>query len=267
MNIKHKIIHSILERLPEALAFEIKKIHYLRSLKKFSERNEKDLTILKHIVKLGDHVVDIGANIGWYTKALSNLVGEKGCVFSIEPVPPTFELLSFCAKKLRLRNVKLLNCAISEGDGTAIMEVPKYERGGENFYQSKIIKRKNINHSLKHYMVDLKSIDSLFSILSNRISFIKCDVEGHELQVIEGARKVISNFKPAWLIEISGNPEMKDSDTFKVFNIFEREGYKAWWFDSKKLREYSPDDRSTNYFFLTENHITSVFRKKDLYVF
>ena len=258
MNIKHEINHLILDRLPEAFIIEIKKIHYLRSLKKFSERNEKDLAILKHIVKPGDRVIDIGANVGWYTKALSNLVGEKGCVYSIEPVPQTFELLSFCIKKLRLTNVLLFNNAISEKDGSLIMEVPKYEGSGYNFYRSRIVNPVRLNQSLKHYEVDSKSLDSLFSECSNRMSFIKCDVEGHELQVIKGAKKIISKFRPAWLMEISGNPEDPGSEAFELFKVFSGQGYRVFWFDGMQLREYFPRDRSVNYFFLTEYDLSTM---------
>lgn len=253
-----KIKWLALNILPESFLLKFKKIYYVRSLKKFSEMNEPDLAIVKLIVKPGDHVIDIGANIGWYTKILSDLVGSQGRVYSIEPLPPVFELLSFCVKKLNLRNVELLNCAISEEDGLAMMEVPKYENGGDNFYRSKIVDGENLDPSLRHYKVNLKSLDSLFSALSERISFIKCDVEGHELQVIKGGRKVISNFRPGWLVEISGNPTNKESNSFEVFTRFEKERYGAWWFNGKQLRKYYPGDNPINCFFLTDCHISSM---------
>jgi len=243
-----------------SLLFNLKKIHYVRSLKKFSEKDEPDFTVVKHLVKSGDHVVDIGANVGWYTRMLSGLVGDEGQVYSVEPISTTFKLLSYCVNQLRLRNVTLFNCGISEKDGSAMMEVPKYEGGGDNFYQARIVSKKDVDPSLKHYEVVLKSLDSLFSGLSNRISFIKCDVEGHEFQVVKSAKKLLANCKPAWLIEISGDPDSKKSEAFKLFNTFDKEGYKACWFDCKRLKKRFPGDKSVNYFFLTDNHISSMLR-------
>src|SRR5215510_1741931 len=117
----------VLTYLPASLLLFINKAHYLHALKAFSEKDESDLTVVKRLVKEGDHVVDIGANVGWYTKTLSDLIGDQGQVFSIEPIPETFELLSFCVRKLKLSNVKLLNCGISESDSKSVMHVPKYK--------------------------------------------------------------------------------------------------------------------------------------------
>src|SRR5215510_1926164 len=123
INVKKVILTS----LPAGLLFLLKKAHYPQALKAFSEKDESDLKVVKRLVKEGDHVVDIGANVGWYTKTLSELVGDQGQVFSIEPIPQTFELLSFCVRKLKLSNVKLLNCGISESDSKSVMHVPKYK--------------------------------------------------------------------------------------------------------------------------------------------
>ena len=76
---------------------------------------------------------------GDYTCILSRLVGEQGTVFSIEPIPETFEILSAVVARRQLSNVRLLNFGISESDGSAVMEIPLYEDGGENFYQAKIV--------------------------------------------------------------------------------------------------------------------------------
>ena len=249
---KVAIKNSILRLLPERMLFYLKKLRYVHSLRSFYE---KDIDVVKLLVKPSDYVVDIGANVGWYTKILSELVSNKGCVYSIEPIPTTFELLSFCVKKLGLNNVELMNYAMSEKNGYVHMEVPLYESGGENFYQSKIVENKKSENSLKTFKVESKSIDSLFFELNNKISFIKCDVEGHEFSVIKGAERVVKKSKPAWLIEISGNPDNQDSNSYLLFNYLEKHGYTAYWFDGQKLNRYSPGDKSINYFFLTSQHL------------
>ena len=157
--------------LPENTLQLIKKVYYPYILRSISENDEVDLKVVRHLVNPGDYVVDIGANIGIYTKFLSELVGSHGRVYSIEPIPFTFEILCSNVKKLRLKNVELINYAISDTNGNVIMEIPLYESGGENFYQAKIVDE-NDKSSLRRIIVKSRTIDFLFSELSCNISFI-----------------------------------------------------------------------------------------------
>ena len=80
------VIKNVLFKfLPGKILFLIKKSHYLRKLKKMSEEDEEDLGMLKNFLREGDHVLDIGAHIGVYTRFLSLAVGPKGNVYSFEP--------------------------------------------------------------------------------------------------------------------------------------------------------------------------------------
>lgn len=229
-------------------------------LKKFNEINEPDFKVLRYLVRTGETVVDIGANIGWYTKFLSDLVGENGRVISAEPISETFALLSFCVKQLGLSNIKLLNFAISDREGISRMEIPKYNFGGLNFYRAKIINSEKRQCSTKTFPVILKTLDSLLLNYEDNISFIKCDVEGHELEVIKGARKVISKFKPVWLIEVCSEPNENNSSASVLFEIMYKHGYNAYWYDGKGLHEYLNGCKSTNYFFFTNTQFEQILK-------
>jgi len=260
MNVK-TIIRGICFRiLPETTLQSIKKFHYARILRSFSENNEKDFKVIRHLVNPGDWVIDIGANVGVYTKYLSELVNTSGRVYSIEPISPTFDILCFNIKKFRLRNVEALNICISDENGIVAMEVPLYELGGENFYEARIVSGGS-NNSLRRVKVKSKTIDSLFSELSHKISFIKCDVEGHELQCIRGAINIIKESKPAWLIEISGEPDNFKSTVHETFELLAREGYEPFWFDGARLNKWNLGDKSVNYFFLTSKHLQSLQKR------
>lgn len=250
-----EIKNIILRLLPEKLLFQIKKIHYLRSLKSFWEN---DMKVVQFFVKPGEYVIDIGANVGWYTKFLSDLVGVKGKVYSIEPIPPTFQLLSYCVNELELKNVELINIAVSEKNGSVVMEVPMFNSGGENFYQARIIEGQKKEKFLKEFKVESRSIDSLLSDPPGRISFIKCDVEGHELAVIKGASLLIGKYKPALLVEVSQDPDDQSSDAYMLFKYLESFGYLVYWFDGKKLKSYCNGQKSVNYFFLTPEHLSQL---------
>jgi len=243
--------------LPERILQAVKKVYYVHVLGILSESDEAEFKIIKHLVSNGSNVIDIGANIGDYSKLLSDLVGINGRVFSVEPIPLTFEILSSNMKKLKLKNVVLINCAISDSNGYARMEVPLYKTSrGENFYQARIVEE-NVNSSFKRIEVQSRILDSLFSDAGN-ISFIKCDVEGHELKCIKGAINIIRNLRPAWLIEFSEDPDDPGSPAYETFRILNEEGYEALWFDGQNLKIRKKGDRSTNYFFLSEKHLQAL---------
>ena len=63
----------------------------------------------------------------------------------------------------------------------------------------------------KRYTVNARSLDSLFQSLARPVSFVKCDVEGHELTVFNGARRFFETQKPALLMEIAGRLEEEGS--------------------------------------------------------
>lgn len=245
----------ILKLLPEKILSRLKKIHYVRALKEFSEQEEPDLIAAKRFVEAGDYIVDVGANIGWYTKVFSEKVGETGKVFSVEPVPSTFDLLSYCVKKLKLLNVELFCFAVSDKVGEVVMEIPLYEGGGENFYRSRIISHELQGHSYRRISVQLCTLDAMFLDLPTPIKFIKCDVEGHELSVVKGAETLIAKFRPAWLIEVSDSPEDDGSSSNQLFSLLLQYGYQAYRFDGVQLVSRSPGDKSINYFFLTSDHV------------
>ena len=257
-NLKGKIQGKIVKCLPEKLSFVLKKYHYVRELRNFWER---DCEIVRLLVAQGEWVIDVGANVGWYTKILSELVGQDGVVFSIEPITPTFRLLSYCIAQLGLRNVQVLNYAISDQESEVSMEIPHYASGGDNFYQARIVKQAPWDASLKKYLVRSRTLDSVFLQLPKKIAFIKCDVEGHELYVFKGARQLISRSRPALLIEISRDPDDPRSESHLLFSYLQENGYVPYWFDGKKLKRRAVGEASVNYFFLQMCHVEHLKEK------
>jgi FkbM family methyltransferase len=243
--------------LPHSMVQFIKKRHYLKVLCSPLLKKDPELKVVQYLAKPGDSVIDIGANIGIYTKILSELVGPDGHVYSIEPFPPTFEILCYNVRKLRLDNVEAINVAVSDKNAVVTMAIPYNPSGAETHYRASIVKDQvNIKNEMTN--VQAITIDSRFLMMSDTISFIKCDVEGHELACIKGAAKFLTQSQAAWLIEVSGEPGDRDSAAYSVFKLLQNQDYFAWWYDGDKLRKYSPGDNSTNYFFLKENHIDTL---------
>ena len=241
----------------------IKKRHYLRLLRTRLSEKEPELRVIRHLIKPGDTVIDIGANVGVYSKILSELVGPDGHVYSIEPFPSTFEILCYNVRKLRLDNVEPVNVAVSDAQRVVTMSLPYDSSGAETHYRASIVTNPAEKGGIETANVQATTIDSRFLSASGKISFIKCDVEGHELACIKGATKFLARSRPAWLIEVSGEPDNTASAAHDVFKMLHDQGYSAWWYDSGKLRKRRPGDKSTNYFFLTDNHI-DILKKSDL---
>jgi FkbM family methyltransferase len=167
------------------LPARLKRQHYLRILR--GAKTHPDLLRCRQYISEGDCVLDIGANIGIYTKPLSTWVGSSGQVHAFEPIPETFGYLANSMEQMGLRNVICHNEGVSSVSRAARMKVPD-----GNFYQAQL--------SEQGQEVKLVRLDDLFS---SGISFIKCDVEGHELEVIEGAKGLIKACRPTWLMEVS----------------------------------------------------------------
>jgi FkbM family methyltransferase len=142
---------------------------------------------LREWVKPGDSVLDIGANVGHYTRELSRIVGKKGTVTAFEPVPVTFGILGRLMG--RRANVALHPVAASHENGRATMSVP-----GDNYYRAKLGDGGDID-------VQTRAIDTMPEFAECRVDFVKIDAEGHEVEVLEGMKSLIHRCRPTLLIE------------------------------------------------------------------
>lgn len=259
IRIKSELKSLFFRKAPVSVLQYVKKRYYLKVLKLQKETDEAEFKILTSLVGSNETVIDVGANIGRFTCYLAHLVGKEGVIHSIEPIPLTYEVLSNSVKKLGLNQVRLWNFAASDRHGTAMMEIPKYAGAEtENFYQARIVSDVGKETSLRRCRIDLKSLDSLPDIPVGRVSFIKIDVEGHELEVIKGATQLISTSKPSMLIEISGNLKDASSTATELLRCLEKEGYRPYWFNGDRLGIWNKDVKSVNYFFLTKEYLEKV---------
>lgn len=249
--------------LPEPLLQAIKVRHYARTVRSFAREDEPDLLVVEHLVERGAVAVDVGANIGVYTRALSEMAGDTGRVISIEPIPQTYKILTRNVRTLGAANVETLHAAVSDRSSRVVMEVPRYETGGEAYYQAHIVPDPDgPAEASGNRRVSVRSV-TLDHVLewAGRVDFIKCDVEGHELACVVGAAATIRRAGPAWLIEVSDDPDREGSASERLFGVLRAEGYEPWFFDSARLQRREPGDHSTNYFFLRQEHLDRLERR------
>ncbi|UCH15682.1 MAG: FkbM family methyltransferase [Bacteroidales bacterium] len=223
-----------------------------------SEEDEEDLVMLKYLVHKGAHVLDIGAHIGVYTRFLSRFVGPDGKVYSFEPIPETYLFLENNIKKLHLQNVTALNTAISDYSGKVIMEVPKYDNAGDNYYEARIVN--NEVKDLKSFEVECNTLDQLYQKYNFHPSFIKCDVEGFEWNVFKSAENILMKAGPVLLIEINQDLNTPDSKTKELLEFLNIYGYDIFIKQDNKLRAWK-DEKKVNYYFLKQKHLNELKAK------
>ncbi|MBF7728938.1 FkbM family methyltransferase [Pseudomonas sp. N040] len=138
--------------------------------------------------------VDIGANIGLTTLALSAICSE-GSVLAIEPVPVTFTLLDSNLATAGVQNVSTFNVALGAAEGSVSMYVD-----ASNLATSFVV---GIDAGAGHE-IPMTSLDSLVSRQQlQRLDFIKIDVEGCELEVLKGAQETLARFQPIVMLEMN----------------------------------------------------------------
>lgn len=251
-----------LRLLPNWVLQPLRVWHHRRTLQSALDAEEPDLIVVRHLVEAGTIALDLGANIGVFTKALSDLVGPSGQVVSVEPVPQTFDVLSRNVHSLGMSNVSCINVAVSESAGSVVMQLPEYHSGGVNFYQASVVSgsRSAPSDAAGQIVVPAVTLDSLIAG-KGKIAFVKCDVEGHELACLSGGTTLLRSHSPAWLIEIWGDPDEAGAKATQTFQIFENHSYTPWWFDGRSLRRRRVGERSTNYFFLNDTHLAKLKAK------
>ncbi len=157
----------------------------------------------------------------------------------------------------------MTQCAVSDKNETVTMTIPKNPDGIENFYLATVIPDP-VDSDFSSFDVKARTLDSIVSKENRKISFIKCDIEGHELHCLLGASGVIKKSRPAWFIEIKENPDIRESAGCRVFEIFRQEGYEPYIYSDSNLRKRQSGEQSVNYFFLQQSHVDKILDKGNL---
>ncbi len=190
----------------------------------FGRNKEVELKILKKMISKGGLAVDVGAHHGVYTNQLKKLVGKLGTVYSLEPQPALYKYLTSAFKNQE--NIIILNAAAHNINSTQQLFTPIHN--GSLATGGASLKKQNVQNSVQ--VVNTITIDSLNL---NRCNFIKIDVEGGELSVLEGSLGTIKDFHPILLIELDFLYSGKDlPKTIRLLRSFE---YKPYLVENNKF--------------------------------
>jgi FkbM family methyltransferase len=162
----------------------------------------------RKLVKEGDTVVDIGANLGYFTKLFSKWVGDKGHVIAIEPVPMYTEIIRWSCKNRK--NITLYPYALGTEDKKVHLVTPDHfgylRTGLPHIYDEK--KGRQLSEYEFSFEAEMKKANELFNTFE-RIDFLKCDIEGYEQVVIPEIMPALVKFKPVIQLETWGEHKPK----------------------------------------------------------
>jgi FkbM family methyltransferase len=196
------------------LLFNVNDQYVGRALDLYGEYSEAEVELFRRILRAGDIVVDVGANLGAHTLFFSTTVGPRGAVLAFEPQRLIFQTL--CAN-MALNNVTNTVCywtALTDAPG--VMSVPvldprqPYNFGGVGLGG--------------HTRGDQINVMRADSFALPRCRLIKIDVEGMELQVLKGATGLLERHYPVVYVE-NDRPQHADALVRWIHAL----GYRLYW--------------------------------------
>lgn len=187
-----------------------------RELFYYRKRESMSTSFLHYsgVLKEGDVVLDIGANIGYYALLESRLVGETGLVYAVEPVISNFKLLE---KNVQLNNVgNIRSFQFAFGAEEAEAEIYISDRCNWCTLNKEAIQ----DCCVGSQRVSIVSVDSF---LEDKVTpkLIRMDVEGYEYEILQGMTKTLE--KDVMLFVEVHPTLIKSVDGF--FEILKRHGY------------------------------------------
>jgi len=178
--------------------------------------------LIRRVATEGGVVVDVGANVGYFTRIASRAVGSTGVVHAVEPLASALRLLRLNTQDLP--NVFIHATALSARSGEASLYV---HEGGDLSTLSPSDDAREV------VRVPLTTLDELLADAS-RVDLIKIDVEGHEFEVVMGAMRTLQKFRPVVYFELLQGYSSRSGYGFDEFRtLLEPHGYSLAWIDHK----------------------------------
>lgn len=157
--------------------------------------------LLTQLLKNGMICLDIGSNIGYYVCLESNAIGNNGKVISIEPSPINFKYLKKNIELQNISNIEIHNFACGNENG----EIEFLVSDRSNWSRVATDKFVDVppDTILQKIKIPMRTVDSFIEEKSlPKLDFIRMDVEGYEVNIVEGMQQTLKKFKPMLQMEI-----------------------------------------------------------------
>jgi FkbM family methyltransferase len=204
---------------------------------------------IKGLIKPDFVVLDIGANLGYFSRNFARLA-TKGKVISIEPVPQFFDVLDHFMKKYP--NSKRFNVALGTEKGTITMVLPKsngmIRTGLPHIAENEEEKKQHDTRD-----VEIVKGSKLLADL-DRLDYIKCDIEGYELNVFKEIKPLLEKHLPFVQIEIA------EKNLAEMLELFDSLGYTQFGIVDFNFKEEKGEQAEEGDFFFVPQHKLDEFK-------
>lgn len=227
-------------------------------LARWTRLAEDEILGLCRVVAPGAVCVDVGANYGLYTHALSWVVGRAGRVHGIEPLPGPFRTLAASAAMLGAGNVRPHRVALGARTAPGVLSVPV--RRGLPVHGRAFLTTGASGHgpnvefaAARAVTVDVITLDEWCEREEvSRVDFLKVDVEGAEFAVLAGGATTLTVHRPTLLLEIEERHTRKyGHDPAEVVRWLAARGYGMHrWLDRGWRTVSQLSDATRNYLFV-----------------
>jgi FkbM family methyltransferase len=184
-----------------------------RSIDRYGEYSAGEVDLFRQVVRPGWTVVDAGANIGAHTLVFARQAGPRGFVYAFEPQPVVFQTLCANVALAGLTNVDCRCVAVGETAGTAMVPPVNYNREG-NF--GGVTMGSGAGESIPVVTIDGLELP--------QCHFLKIDVAGRELAVLEGARRTIERWRPILYVAADAAEQLPP-----LIEHLQSLGYRQFW--------------------------------------
>lgn len=222
---------------------------------------KKTTDLFKKVVERGMVVVDIGANIGYYTLIAAMLVGEEGKVIAFEPDPDNYALLMKTINANRFKNIFPIQKAVLNKSGKVRLFIDPKDKEDSSLI------RANVPNPVSSIIVEATTLDECLQTLGiDRVDIIKMDTQGAEGLILEGMSeiikksnrlKIIAEFWPTGLKNFGSAP-------VEVLNKFKDFGFQYKIIDEQKqcIESITINELMLNY---CDKGYTNLFLEKALH--
>jgi FkbM family methyltransferase len=253
-----------MSRIRKILLYSLGEARYLRLLANSFQTLYKtgrlgvdyqDIYFLKNLVRSGDYCIDIGAHLGYFTIELGRLAGKSGHVYAIEPMSKFYDTLRGIVDKKKLKNITLYPYAMGGESAFVEMGIPRVNNV-KKFAYARVMRTSTFMEYVESEQVKNVYGDELFHDLP-RVDFIKCDVEGLEMSVMQSFRDIIGEHQPIILCELGDPSERKN-----LLGLLSPFSYRLYYLENKKLKVLSCESAiapvSHNHYFIPDSRAKSI---------
>lgn len=193
--------------------------------KVFKKRQDAfEISLLQKHIKPGDIVLDIGANIGFYSEIFSSLVGEKGKVYCFEPDAVNFKHLK--DRVNHIKNVSIYHKAVADSNQTI------------KIYTSKLLNVDHRTYKPDEYdeEIDIEAVALDSFLQTPKVNFIKIDIQGFEMTAMKGMNQILKNNNLKILSEFWPYGLKKaGSSIIEYYSLLVSNGFKVYLINQNKL--------------------------------